>query len=124
IRRNNGENAFFLHHGKKTRGNDVDAGKRQRLWLGRRANQGIGLIAPGPTTAKLKPLVKEQVPGSLAVLYRQSGEGVIFQMKFDHATEVNRADDVDIVQNERGVGIRRILQEKIGSLLQAAAGIE
>src|SRR5580693_1012442 len=82
------------------------------------------MIAARSPPAKLKLLVEEQVSRRFPFLHRQGGERLIFSMKLHHAPEINRADDIDIVQNERlfrGVGI---LEEKIGSPFQAAASVE
>src|SRR5208337_4681271 len=82
------------------------------------------LIAPGLPAAKLELLVEDEVSRSLPVLHRQRGERLLFSMKFHHAAEIDRADDIDIVQNERLFKTIGILEEKIGSLFQSAAGVE
>src|SRR5215467_2869883 len=58
---NNRKYAIFFDHGKKARRNNVDARESQRLHLRGRPHQFRILIAPGPATAKLKLLVKQQV---------------------------------------------------------------
>src|SRR5882762_2538316 len=45
-------------------------------------------------------------------------------MNLHHAPEVNRADDIDIVQNKRLVKTVGTLKEKIGGLFKAAARVE
>ena len=82
------------------------------------------LIAAGSPPAELKALVEEQVSRSLPVLHRQGCERLILSMKLHHAPEINRADDIDIVQNERLFRAVGILEEKIGGLFQSAAGVE
>ena len=77
----------------------MDAGKRPRLYLSCGANH-FRHFTPGSPAAELN-LVEEQVSGSLAVLRRQCGEGLLGGMKLHHAPEVDGADDIDIVQNER-----------------------
>src|SRR5579864_6758541 len=48
----------------------------------------------------------------------------MFSMKFHHAREINRADDIDVVQKEGFFQADRLLDKKISGLFQAAAGIE
>src|SRR5229473_221506 len=106
-----GENAFFNHHRKKTRRNNMDAGKSQRLHLVGRSNK-FSFLTASPA-AKLKLLVEEQVSGGLPVLHRQRGESLIFSVKLHHTPEINGGDDVDIVQNKRLAETVGILEEKI-----------
>src|ERR1700693_658871 len=95
------EHAFFSHQRKKTRRNHVDAGKSQHLQLLWRSNGFTLMIAARSPPAKLKLLVEEQVSRRLPFLHRQGGESLMFNMKLHHASEINRAVDIDIVQNER-----------------------
>ena len=37
----------------------------------------------------------------MTILHGQRRESLIFGMKFHHAPEINRADDIDVMQNER-----------------------
>src|SRR5712692_1620538 len=117
-----GENAFFNHHRKKTRRNDMDAAKSQRLHLLGRSNK-FSFLTMSPA-AKLKLLVEEQVSSRLPVLHRQCGESLILSVKLHHALEINRGDNVNIVQNKRLAKTPGIVEEKIGRLPQAAARVE
>src|SRR6266581_5513326 len=81
-------------------------------------------MASGAPAAKLKLLVEQQVARSLAILYGQCGESLTFCMKLHHVAEINRADDIHIMQNERLLKPAGILEEKPGGLLQAPARVQ
>ena len=97
--------------------------KASACGLRRGSNQLSFPIAPRSPAAKLKLLVEEQVAGRLAILHRQRGESLILGVKLHHAPQIDRADDIDIVQNER-LFASRTLKKKMRGLFQAAAGIE
>ncbi len=67
----------------------------------------------------MKMFVEKEISGSFTVLYRKGSKGLILVMELHHASKIDRADDIDIVQNER-----LVVREEPGGLLQAAAGIE
>ena len=67
---------------------------------------------------------KQQIAAGGAVLHCKRRQSVIFGVKLRHAAKIDRADDVDVVQNERLFGGPRILQEEVSGFFQAAAGIE
>ena len=69
-------------------------------------------------------LVEEQIARSLAVLNCQGGEGAVFRVKPHHAPEIDGADDIDVVQDERLLQARIGIEKEMGGLLQAAAGVE
>ena len=48
----------------------------------------------------------------------------MLSVELHHAPEINRAEDVDIVQNERLFGAAGILEKKASGFLQAAAGVQ
>src|SRR6266566_8182189 len=81
-------------------------------------------MASGAPAAKLKLLVEQQVARSLAILYGQCGESLTFCMKLHHAAEINRADDIHIMQNEGLLKPAGILKEKPGGFFQAPASIQ
>ena len=81
-------------------------------------------VASGPPAAKLELLVEEQVSGGLPVLHRQRGESPLFSVKLHHAPKIDRADHIDIVQNEWLFRMSGILEKKPAGLFQAAAGVE
>src|SRR5208282_2215234 len=66
-----GESGVFIHHLQKAGRNHLDAGKGQRVQLLAPANE-LRLIVPGPSAAKLKLIVEQQVARGVAVLHRQS----------------------------------------------------
>ena len=45
-------------------------------------------------------------------MHGQGGESLIVGMKLHHASQINGADDIDIVQQERLVGMAGVLREK------------
>src|SRR5271166_5452937 len=61
IRGDDGERAFFAHHPKQTRRNNVDAGKSQSLPLLGRPNSFRLPIAAALPSAKPKAVVEQQV---------------------------------------------------------------
>src|SRR5215471_2941916 len=65
-------------------------------------------------------LVEDKRPGGLAVLNGKGCESRFLRVKFDHALQVNVADHVDVMQNER----LRISAKEPAGFLQSAAGIE
>src|SRR5439155_15207957 len=73
---------------------------------------------------KLKLLVEQQVARSLAVLHGQCGESLMFRVELHHAAEINRADDIHIMQNERLLKPVGILEEEPGGLLQAPTCVQ
>ncbi len=69
-------------------------------------------------------VIEEEVAGSPAVLDSEGGEGVTFRMELQHAAEIDGADDVDIVEEERLLETRGIFEEEPGGFFEAAAGVE
>src|SRR6185295_5209824 len=118
------ENPFLRHHRKQTRREDLDAGKRQRLQLLRKTNKFRLLIRAGSPAAKLIVLIEEQVSGSLPFFHRQRGECLILRMKFHHAPEINRAENIDVVQNEGLIQTVRIVEKEPRCFPETAAGIQ
>ena len=55
----------------------------------------------GSTTAKLSMLVEEQIPRRLTILNCQCGEGIVVNVKANHVPQIDCADDIDVVQDER-----------------------
>ena len=90
----------------------MDAGKCQGLHiLGRAHNFGL-VVSPYPPAAKPKLLVEEQVSGRLSGLHCQCGQSLMFIVRFHHATEINGAEDIDIVQNKGLCRRAGILEKK------------
>lgn len=58
----------------------------------------------GFAAAELKLVVEKQGATGAAFLHGEGGESAIFGVKFDHAAEIDIADDVDIVKEERLAG--------------------
>src|SRR5713101_5826935 len=87
--------------------------------MGALARPGAGAAA-----AELEVLVEEQVSGSLTILHGKCGESVSVVVESEHAYEIDVADDVDVVQEERLIQTAGILEEKPGGFFQAAAGVE
>ena len=81
-------------------------------------------IEPGSPAAELKLLVEEQVSRGQPVLHRKCREGFLLDMKLHHAPEVDGADDINVMHEERLLRSTGILEKKPCGLLQAAAGIE
>ena len=79
----------------------MDARKCQRLHSLGRSDDIRRLIAVCAPSTKLPLLVEEKITGSLAVLHSQCSESLIVRMKLHHASEIDRTDHVDVVQNER-----------------------
>ena len=70
-------------------------------------------------------LIEEQGPRSVALLNGQCGEGVVFVVEAEHLGEIDGAEDIDVVDDERFVlSALLVLKEKPGSFLEAAAGVE
>ncbi len=67
-------------------------------------------------------VVEQQVSRSLAVLYSQSRECMVLVVKLQHTIQVNRADDIGIMQNKRLVPLR--IGKEIGGFLQTAASVQ
>src|SRR5258708_10937600 len=72
------------------------------------ANQ-LGLaVAPGAAAAEVEVVVEEEVAGSFSGLDGEGREGVIFGVELQDAAEINGADDVDVVEEERLVHLAGI----------------
>src|SRR6267142_5828386 len=78
------KHTFLAHHGKQRGRNNVNSGERQFLHRLRRPRPLGFLTAPCPPSAKLKMLVEEQLPRTLAVLHRKGRERVIFDVVLHH----------------------------------------
>src|SRR5579864_1956426 len=116
------EHTLLGDHAEELRGNDMNPGECQRCGLLRRADH-LGRIGAGLPSAKLAAFVEQEVAGGLALLHGQGSERLVFVMKRQHTREVDRADDVDIVEQERFLTLAVLKEEPFG-LLQSAAGIE
>src|SRR3984893_11277056 len=126
IRGDDGESAVFSNHRKKTRRNNVDSGKGPGLQPLGRPNQLRWLIAAGSPATELAPLVEQKIAGSLALLYGEGSEGLSFKVKLHHAPEIDRAEDIDIMQNERRFlpGMPTRILEKPSGFFQATSGVK
>src|SRR5581483_4498593 len=78
----------------------------------------------GFAAAKLKLVVEKQQAAGAPLLDGKGGEGAIFEVKVDHAAEIDVADDVDVVKDEGLAGRGRTAQEEMRGVFEAAAGIE
>ena len=81
-------------------------------------------VGGGLAAAKLKLVVEKQGAAGAAFLHGESGESAIFGVQFDHAAEIDIADDVDVVKEEGLAGRSGIAQEEMRGFFEAAAGIE
>jgi hypothetical protein len=68
---------------------------RVAAWGGRRRG----------AAGELELLVEEEEAGGIAGLNGERGEGMVFVVELQHAAKVNGADDVDVVKDERLIGI-------------------
>jgi hypothetical protein len=57
-------------------------------------------------------------------LHRQRRERLMLSMELHHTPEINRANDIDVVQQEWSFKTDRMLEKKTGCVFQAAARIE
>ena len=71
----------------------------------------VRLLTRCSPSAKTKLLIEQKISGSLALLHRQRGDPMLY-MKLHHHLQINRADRVDIVQNERLVQTAGVLVVK------------
>ncbi len=85
-------------------------------------------------------VVEEEEAGGCAGLDGEGGEGAVFVVELEHAAEVDGADDVDVVKDERlskrvasgewrvasynRCGTHGVFEEEPGGFFQAAAGVE
>ena len=68
--------------------------------------------------------VEEQIARSNPLLNRQGCQGVVFRVQAHHAAQIDGAEDIDVMQDERLCELPPDLDEKMRGLLQAAAGVE
>ncbi len=73
------------------------------------------------TPAKQKLVVEQQLSRCVASLHRKRCQRLAFVMGVDHPFEVDRAEDVDVVQEKRLVPLG---QKKVGDFLEAASSID
>ena len=102
----------------------MDARKPQRFHLLRGTDEFGCLITAGTPATKRMLLVKKKVARSLPLLHSQRGQCSTLDMRLPHALQINRADHVDIMQNERLVQTAGILEKEPGCFFQPAARIE
>src|SRR6266446_6117641 len=95
-----------------------------RIHRARTARWGRGGCATGAAAAELMVVVEEEGAGGFAGLDGKGGEGVMFFVELEHAGEVDVADDVDVVEEERLIETGGIFEEEPGGFFQAAAGVE
>src|SRR5579864_152053 len=94
ISRDDRECAFFSHHAQKTRGNDVDSVKRERVQMLCLPNQFSRVVLARLSATELRCVVEEQVSRSLAVLHGQRGERLMFSVESHYAVKINVADHI------------------------------
>src|SRR5678810_1241950 len=102
----------------------MNAVKAQSLRVHDRSYQCRLQIRLRSPATKTILLVEEQVARSLPILDRERGQGLILCMEGNHAPEVNRADHIDIVQNERFIQAQWIVEEKPCCFLETAARVQ
>jgi hypothetical protein len=78
---------------------------------------------------ELELVVEEELAGGGAGLDGEGGEGLMVFVELEHGGEVDRAEDVDVMQDEgvvvdTGARAGGIFVEKPGCFFQAAAGVE
>src|SRR5579884_3050508 len=79
-------------------------------------------IVTSPPSTKLILLVEEQKARGLPLLHRQCRKRSVVAVKLQHASEIDAADHIDVVHQERFISA--VLKKEPGSLLQSAARIE
>src|SRR6266404_2181239 len=102
----------------------MNAGKGQRLCMGARSNHLSFPISTRSSATKLKVLVEKQRASGGAILDRECSQSPIFRVRLHHPAKIDRADHIDVVQDEwfvRGAGIS---QKEIRRFFQAAASVE
>ncbi len=104
------------------RRDDVDAGEGEGLKVRRRAHDF--LLLQDLAAAKEVAAVEQQLAGAFAALDRQSGERLFFIVKIEHAAKIDSADYIHVVENERFLCKRTILEKEPGCFFQAAAGFK
>jgi len=82
----------------------------------------------------LEVIVEEKGAGGFAGLDGEGGEGLMFFVELEHAGEVDRADHIDVVEEEglvhlsgigaAGIGGGGILKKEPAGFLEAATGVE
>src|SRR5262249_6336845 len=121
---NDGEDAVFRHHAQKARRDDVNSGEGKSLHLVSRAGHVGGLVAFQSPAAKVKLIVEKQVPRTFALLHGQCRQRSLFDVELHHAVQVNRTEDIHIVQEERLIPRGGVVKKEPGGFFQPAAGVK
>ena len=128
VGRDDGEDAFFAEHGEEAGGDAVDAGEGEAVEWNRREISRFArndrIFVVDAAAAELEVVVEQEGARSFAGLDGEGGEGAMFVVELAHAAEINGADDVDVVEEERLVETSGIVEEKPGGFFQAAAGVQ
>src|SRR5713101_4192285 len=80
--------------------------------------------ATGAAAAELVVVVEEEGAGGFAGLDGKGGEGVMFFVELEHAGEVDVADDVDVVEEERLIETGGIYEEELCGCFEGGATAE
>src|ERR1700683_1289876 len=102
----------------------MDAGKRQHLHLLSGSNDFGLLIAARAPPTKLTLTVEEKIAGGFSFLHCGRGGAPIFAVIPYHPPQINGADHVDIVQNERFLHWACVIEEEPSGFFYPAASVE
>jgi CubicO group peptidase (beta-lactamase class C family) len=116
------KDSVFSHLFQQSRRNDVDPGKCQGLEILRRRCDFVGRFSPGAPAAQPPLPVEQQLARTAPLLDGQGRQCGALPMRLRHFFEVDGADNVHVVQQERSVA--PACQKKPGGPFQPAAGIE
>jgi hypothetical protein len=119
-----GERALFIHHRKQAGRDDVYSSETQGLGMFEAANKLFSSVSRGPPPAKFILLIKEQVSGRIVILYSQCGQRPIVSVKLDHALQVDGAENIYVMEDERIIESVRVVEKKPGGFFKAPASIE
>ena len=76
------------------------------------------------SAAEAAALIEQQIARSCAVLHSQRGEGGVFGVECGQAREIEVAEDIDVVQEERLLRACGGIEKERRGVLQATAGVQ
>jgi len=98
--------------------------KCQRLQIWGGAHKFRFLVAADSSAAQFALFVEQQVARALSFLDGEGCEGAILVVAVEQTMEVDCADNIHVVKNERLIQAVGILEKEPACLFQAAAGVE
>jgi len=93
-----------------------------QIWGG--AHKFRFLVAADSSAAQFALFVEQQVARALSFLDGEGCEGAILVVAVEQTMEVDCADNIHVVKNERLIQAVGILEKEPACLFQAAAGVE